>query len=247
MLFPHIATENPCIPPCNSNITASCFFHLDVIHSLFYFYFFSRGYWCNCDLPKSRDIFFDPLLSELPPWLHSLTHYNSSHSSDPRGLHSTWDAEAISCPTIHQLWPWWSPKGPALKSTDTPNSWLHSYTAEPSTNCLKYPSPQIQKKQGTICFSRSWVFLLWHSNLGAVRQALRLVWSSLLQALHFTLMLSASKSNTLQAKEFFICFSYMRSSQLSVPDTLIVFCQSSFQLRSAPSFLPNFTSMLHKI
>lgn len=140
-----------------------------------------------------------------------------------------------------------APRPQALKSTATPYSWFHSYTAEPSTNCLKYPFPQARAKQGSTCFSRSWVFLLWHSNLGAVRQALRLVWSSLLQALHFTLMLSASKSNTLQAKEFFICFSYMRSSQLSVPDTLIVFCQSSFQLRSAPSFLPNFASMLHKV
>lgn len=62
-----MSTENPCIPPCNSNITASCFFRLDVIHSLFYFYFFSRGYWCNCDLPKSEDIFFYPSLSEFPP------------------------------------------------------------------------------------------------------------------------------------------------------------------------------------
>lgn len=130
-------------------------------------------------------------------------------------------------------------QGPALKRTATPNSWFHSY--------IKYPSPQTQTKQGSTCFSRSWVFLLWHSNLGAVRQALRLVWSSLLQALRFTVMLSASKSSTLQAKEFFICFCYMHSSQLSVPDTLIVFWQSSFQLRSASSFLPNFASMLHKI
>lgn len=180
-----------------------------------------------------QDIFFDPLLP------HSWIHYNPSHSSGPRGLHSTQDTETISHTTIHQLWAWWSTKAPPLKPTATPNSWFHSYNT--------YPSPQTQTKQGSTCFSRSWVFLLWHSNLGAVRQALRLVWSSLLQALHFTLMLSASKSNTLQAKEFFICFCYMHSSQLSVPDTLIVFWQSSFQLRSAPSFLPNFASMLHKI
>lgn len=97
------------------------------------------------------------------------------------------------------------------------------------------------------CASRSLGFPLRHSNLGAVRHALRLVWSRLLQALHFTLMLSASKSHTLQAEEFFICFPCKSSSELSVLCTLIVFCQSSFQLRSAPSFLPNFSSMLHKI
>lgn len=78
---------------------------------------------------------------------------------------------------------------------------LHSPTAQ---NSLLHRHAQ---NSPSTCASRSPGFPLRHSNLGAVRHALRLVWSRLLQALHFTLMLSASKSHTLQAEEFFYMLS----------------------------------------
>lgn len=173
MLFPHTSTENPCIPPCNSNITASCFFHLDVIHSLFHFCSFSRGIDVTVIFQSQRTSSLTPCFLSFPLTSQLSLPQAQQFFRPKRTPQYTRCWNHIMCHNPPALW--WSTKAPALTPTATPNSWFHSYTAEPATSCLKHPSPQTRTKQGSTWFSRSWVFQLWHSNLGAVRQALRLV------------------------------------------------------------------------
>lgn len=156
------------------------------------------------------------MLTYWPYWLsqlrghHLQTHvFHVSLTSQPATLRPGCPRHSPGGPTAPKT-PWramalWPLQGRCTSPhiyTHSPELWFHPLHST-THQLLRTPCPPTHTKQPQHTLQKEPSLPPSAQYLGAVRHALRLVWSRLLQALHFTLMLSASKSCMLKAKEFF--------------------------------------------